>query len=194
LDTNLRDVDDLKMCQEMRGKHDALVVVTTDDQNPQLRAMFLESGADDFLRKPYSPAQLPAYINDASARRGYSKLIEMPSSIITVGPIRVNALYGEVSVDGKMSRLTPMESIVLHFLAVNANHVCTYSQIASYIWRFNNDGDTGLIKAYIRHLRRKIEPDPYNPIYIITIPEVGYMLVSHERDEAMQNTATDQDV
>jgi DNA-binding response OmpR family regulator len=176
------------MCREMRGKHDALVLVTTDEQDPQLRVMCLECGANDCLRKPYSPVQLPAYINDAVARRGGPNLVEIPSSIITVGPIRVDALHGEVSVDGKTTRLTPMESMVLHFLAVNANTVCTDSQIGSYIWRVNNGGCTGLIKGYIRYIRQKVEPDPSNPTYILTVPGVGYTLVSHDLDEAMQNT------
>jgi DNA-binding response OmpR family regulator len=101
LDTNLSDVDALKMCRDMRGKHDALVLVSTDDQDPQLRVRCLESGADDYLRKPYSPAQLPAYINDALARRGRPNFAELPSSIITVGPIRVDTPHLKVSVDGK---------------------------------------------------------------------------------------------
>jgi DNA-binding response OmpR family regulator len=194
LDTNLKDVDALKMCWGMRGKHDALVLVTTNDQDPQLRVMCLESGADDYLLKPYSPAQLPAYINDAVARRGRLNLAEIPSSIITVGPICVDASHLEVSIDGKTKRLTAMESMVLHFLAVNANTVCTDSQIGSYIWRVNNGGNTTLIKVYIRRLRQKVEPGPLHPTYILTVPGVGYMLVSHDLDEAMQNTSTDQDV
>ena len=194
LDTNLKDVDALKMCREMRGKHDALVVVTTDDQDPQLRVMCLESGADDCLRKPYSPAQLPAYINDALARRGRPNFAELPSSIITVGPIRIDTAHLKVSVDGKTTNLTAMESMVLHFLAVNANHVCTDSQIGSYAWRVNNGGDSGLIKVYIRHLRQKIEPNPIHPTYILTVAGVGYTLVSHDPDEAMQKTTAVQDV
>jgi DNA-binding response OmpR family regulator len=87
-----------------------------------------------------------------------------------------------------------MESMVLHFLAVNANTVCTDSQIGSYVWRVNNGGDTVLIKVYIRHLRQKIEPDPNNPTYILTIPGVGYTLVSHDLDEAVQKTSTDTDM
>lgn len=194
LDTNLRDVDALKMCREMRGKHDALVLVTTNDQDPQLRVKCLEAGADDYLRKPYSPAQLPAYINDAVARKGGPNLAEIPSSIITVGPFRVDTPRGEVSIDGKTTSLTAIERLVLHFLAVNANFVCTYSQIGSYIWRVNNSGDTGLINASIHHIRQKVEPDPRNPTYILTIPGVGYTLVSYGLDEAIQNTSTDQEV
>lgn len=117
LDTNLRDVDALNLCREMRGKHDALVVVTTDDQDPQLRVMCLESGADDCLRKPYSPAQLPAYINDALARRGRPNFAELPSSIITVGPIRIDTAHLKVSVDGKTTNLTPGELTTAEILA-----------------------------------------------------------------------------
>lgn len=194
LDTNVRDVDALHVCREMRRKHDALVVMTTDDQDPQLRVMCLESGADDYLRKPYSPAQLPAYINTSLARRGRPNLAEIPSSIITVGPIRVDARHCEVSVDGRTASLTPMESMVLHFLAVNANTVCTFSQIGSYVWRVNNDGGTGLLNSYIRHIRQRVEPDPIHPTYILTVSGVGYTFVSHDPDEAMQKTSTDQDV
>ena len=96
--------------------------------------------------------------------------------------------------DGRKDRLTPVEGKVLHFLAVNANKVCTASQIGSHVWGFSNDGDTGLVKVYIRHLRQKVEPDPGNPTYILTVPGVGNTLVSHDLDEAVQKTSTDTDV
>ena len=113
---------------------------------------------------------------------------EPPSSIITVGPIRLDILHHEVSVADKKSRLTPTESMTLHFLAVNANNVSTVSQLVSHVWGFSNTGDTGLVKSHIRHLRQKIEPDPSNPIYILTVPGVGYTLVRHDLDESVQNT------
>jgi len=118
------------------------------------------------------------------ARRGRPNLAEIPSSIVTVGPIRVDARLGEVNVDGRISRLTVMERVVLLFLAVNANNVCTVSQIVSYAWRVNNDEMTNMAHIYVRKLRRKIEPDPMNPTFILTIPGVGYKLVSHDPDEA----------
>src|SRR5258708_710028 len=193
LDTNLKDVDALKMCRDMQGEHDALVLVTTDDQDPRHEAIWLESGADDYLRKPYPADQLLAHIQQL-ARRGRSTRAPRPSSIITIGPIRFDSLYHEVIVDGRKARLTPVEAKVLHFLAVNANKVCTASQIGSHVWGFSNDEDNGLVKVYIRHLRQKVEPDPSNPTYILTIPGVGYTLVSHDLDEAPQKTSTDTDV
>lgn len=182
MDTALRDVDALAMCRDMRHKHDALVLVITDGKDVQDEVRCLESGADDYLRKPFFPTQLLARIH-ALSRRGRSSLAQRPSSIVTVGPIRVDSLHNEVTIDGRMARMTPTESKLLHLLAVNANNVCTASQIVSHIWGFGNDGDTCLIKAHIRHLRQKIEPDPGKPTYILTVPGVGYTLIRHTSEE-----------
>ena len=182
LDTAIKDVNALEMCQNLRHKHDALVLIMTDSKSVQDEVRCLESGADDYLRKPFFPSQLIARIH-ALSRRGRSSLTQRPSSIITVGPIRVNSLHNEVMVNGKMSRLTPTESKLLHLLAINANNVCTSNQIVSHIWGFGNDGDASLIKAHIRHLRQKIEPDPSKPIYILTVSGVGYSLLRHSSEE-----------
>ncbi len=182
LDTVLKDVDALDMCREMRHIHDALVLVVTDGKDVQDEVRCLESGADDYLRKPFFPAQILARIR-AVSRRGRSTLTQRPSSIIKVGPLCVDSLHNEVSMNGKSARLTPTESKLLHLLAVNANNVCTADQIVSHIWGFGNDGDSGLIKAHIRHLRQKIEPDPGKPCYILTVPGVGYTLVRYLSDE-----------
>ena len=183
LDTAIKDVDALEMCQMLRHKHDALVLVMTDGKNVQDEVHCLESGADDYLHKPFFPSQLLARIH-ALSRRGRSSLSQRPSSIITVGPLRVDSLHNEVTINGKMARLTPTESKLLHLLAINANNVCTANQIVSHIWGFGNDGDTSLIKAHIRHLRQKIEPDASKPTYILTVPGVGYTLIRHSSEEA----------
>jgi DNA-binding response OmpR family regulator len=182
LDTALQDVDALSMCRNMRHKHDALVLVITDGKDVQDEVRCLESGADDYLRKPFFPSQLLARIH-ALSRRGRSTLAQRPSSIITVGPIRVDSLHNEVSINGKTARLTPTESKLLHLLAANANNVCTASQIVSHIWGFGNDGDSCLIKAHIRHIRQKVEPNPGNPYYILTVPGVGYTMIRHSSGE-----------
>ncbi len=187
LDTKLKDVDALAMCREMRHTHDALVLVLTEGKDVHDEVHCLESGADDYLRKPFFPSQLLARIH-ALSRRGRSTLAQRPSSIITVGPLRVDALHNEVSVNGKVSRLTPTESKLLHLLAVNANQVCTAEQIVSHIWGFGNEGDSGLIKAHIRHLRQKIEADPGKPCFILTVPGVGYTFVRPSSEDEKYNT------
>jgi DNA-binding response OmpR family regulator len=181
LDTALKDIDALQMCRDMRHKHDALVLVITDGKDVQDEVRCLESGADDYLRKPFYPSQILARIR-AVSRRGRSSLEQRPSSIITVGPLRVDALHNLVTIHGKTARLTPTESKLLHLLAVNANNVCTADQIVSHIWGFGNDGDSCLIKAHIRHLRQKVEPEPGNPHFILTVPGVGYTLIRYQAE------------
>lgn len=179
LDPILKDVDALAMCCDMRSKHDALVVVVTDMKDVQDEVRCLESGADDYVRKPFSPAQLLARIH-AVSRRARSSLEQRPPSTVTVGPVFVDSLHNEARIHGKVARLTPIESKLLHLLAVNADDVCTADQIVNHVWGYHEEGSACLIKAHIRHLRQKIEPDPSRPRYIQTIPSVGYTLVRVE--------------
>jgi len=189
LDVALKDVDALEMCRDLRTKHDALVLVVTDGKDVQDEVRCLESGADDYLRKPFFPNQLLARIR-AVSRRTRSSVSQRPSSIITVGPIVVDSLHNEVKIHGKTIRLTPTEGKLMHLLAANANEVCTANQIITRVWGFGEVGDTYLIKAHIHHLRQKVEPDPNNPRYILTVPSVGYTLVRRPVDEDA-NTAND---
>jgi DNA-binding response OmpR family regulator len=177
LNTALKDVDAVAMWSEMRKRHDALVVVLTDGKDVQDEIRCLESGADDYVRKPILPTQLLARIH-AVIRRAHSRLAQYSSSIITIGLIRVNLVSNEFSIDGKAIHLSPTEGKLLHLLAMHANTACTISQIASYIQGSGNDKASSLVKVYIRRLRQKIEPDPGNPCYILTIPGVGYTLAS----------------
>ena len=183
LDTALKDTNALAMCRDMRQVHDALVLVLTDGKDVQDEVRCLESGADDYLRKPFFPSQLLARIH-ALSRRGRSTLQQRPSSLIKVGPLTIDSLHNEVRVNGKIIRLTPTESKLLHLMAINANNVCTADQIVTYIWGYGNDGDSGLIKAHIRNIRQKIEPEPGKPRYILTVPGVGYSLIRYQTDES----------
>lgn len=182
LDVALKDIDALEMCRELRLKHDALVLVVTDGKDVYDEVRCLESGVDDYLRKPFFPNQLLAHIH-AVSRRARSTVSQRPSSVLTVGPIVVDALHNEVRMQGKTIRLTPTEGKLMHLLAANANEVCTANQIIARVWGFGEVGDTYLIKAHIHHLRQKIEPDLQNPRYILTVPGVGYTLVRRSVEE-----------
>ena len=187
LDTSLKGIDTLAMCRDLRMKHDALILVVTDGKDVQDEVRCLDAGADDYLRKPFFPSQLLARIR-AVSRRARSTLEQRPSSIVTVGPIHVDSLHNEVTIHGKTARLTPTESKLLHLLAVNANDVCTANQIVTHVWGYDTEGDAGLIKAHVRHLRQKVEPDPSSPRYILTVPGVGYTMIRRSAEEAEEAT------
>ncbi len=191
IDPTLKDADGLALCQEMRMKHDALVLTIMDSSNVQDEIRCLKSGADDFVRKPFFPTQFLARLQ-ALSRRGRSNLPPSSSSVITVGSIHIDFLHNKVEVGTRTVRLTPIESKLLHLLAMNANHVCTTSQIVSHLWGFGNDGDGSLIKAHICHLRQKIESNPAQPTCIRTIPGVGYTLTSPKTEETQLTQEADE--
>lgn len=182
VDTALNDMDGLGMCRDMRVKHDALVLVMADGKDVHDEIRCLESGADDYLSKPFLPGQLLAHMR-AMSRRVRSTLERRPSAVVSVGPICIDSMHNEVTVYGKVARLTPTESKLLHLLAMNANDVCSSEQIVNYVWGYDESGDACLIKAHIRHLRQKVEPDPGNPQFILTVPGVGYTLIRQTPDE-----------
>jgi DNA-binding response OmpR family regulator len=178
IDPENNDNDPLGMCRELRDSHDALVLVVTRARGEDAESVYLENGADSFLAKPFLPRQMLAHLR-ALSRRVRSMLVRNPSTIITVGPLRVDTVRHEVTVNGKNVRLTPTESRLLHLLAANSNDICTLQQIVTHVWGFGEAGDTYLVKAHIRHLREKIEPVPSKPSFIVTTPGVGYMLKRH---------------
>lgn len=175
MDSQLSDVDPAAMCHDMQARHDALVLVLAERADAQTQVRYLDAGADAFLQKPFLPGQLMANIR-AITRRLRSSLKSRPLSLVQVGPIRVDTQRNQAHVNGKTVHLTPIESKLLHLLAINAREVCAADQIVEHVWGYGEYGDADLIKAHIRHLRQKIEPDPSNPRYIINVPGVGYSL------------------
>jgi DNA-binding response OmpR family regulator len=181
IDPESSDDDPLGMCRELRYAHDALLLVVARTRSEDAESAYLENGADSFLAKPFLPRQMLAHLR-ALSRRVRSTLVRNPSTIITVGPLRIDTVRHEATVNGKNVRLTPTESRLLHLLAANSNDICTLEQIVTHVWGFGEAGDTYLVKAHIRHLREKIEPVPSKPQFIMTTPGVGYMLKRHVSD------------
>ena len=188
IDSALGDIDVLSLCRNLQTAHDALVMVLTDESDVQTEIRCLESGVDDFLRKPFHPRQLLARIR-ALSRRSRSTLNLRPVSVTQVGPLRIDSLRNMVTVYEKTVRLTPTESKLLHLLALNANDVCTLEQIVTHVWGYDGDGDTTLIKAHIHHLREKIELDPTYPRFIMTVPGVGYTLLRTPEERQVKGEA-----
>lgn len=168
-------IEILEIIQDARAEHDAMVLGLTDELNDKVEAYCLESGADAVTKKPWAPKLLLAHIH-ALGRRVRTTVQRRPASLFTVGPIRFDAARNEVRINGADVHLTPTESRILQVLAINAGDVCTQAQIVMHAWGYGEEGDTYLIKAHIRNLREKIEPDPSKPRYIRTMPGVGYTL------------------
>lgn len=176
LDVEMPRLDGFEVCRRMSGESVAMVLFLTCRDHEMDEVRGLDLGADDYLRKPFSPRQLLARIR-ALARRVASTPHASSTSVVTSGPITLDSMRHEAMRDGIKVRLTPIESRLLHLLLTHAGQVLSTEVIVERVWGYS-DGDTGLIKTHIRHLRQKLEPEPNTPQYILTVPGVGYTFIA----------------
>jgi DNA-binding response OmpR family regulator len=173
LDIQMPKLDGFEVCRQMRTETNSMVLMLTSHDHEDHEVRGLELGADDYLRKPFSPRQLLARIK-ALMRRSNSPRGATNSSAVKVGPMTLDAMRHEVTRDGLKIRLTPTESRLLHLLISHTGQVLTTDMIIERVWGYDESGDSGLVKTHIRHIRQKVEPDPNSPQFIMTVPGVGY--------------------
>ena len=133
----------------------------------------LELGADDYIVKPYSKAELVARIK-AVLRRGVSDHAPGEGGVITAGPVTIDVERHAVSIAGVSISLPLKEFELLEFLVRNSGRVLTRTQLIDRVWGSDYFGDTKTLDVHVKRLRAKIEKDPANPIYIQTIRGLGY--------------------
>ena len=132
----------------------------------------LELGADDYVTKPFSSRELVARIR-AVLRRG-AEPAELVPAVLEAGPVRMDVERHVVSVGGAPVRLPLKEFELLEFLLRNAGRVLTRGQLIDRIWGADYVGDTKTLDVHVKRLRAKIEPDPAQPIYLLTVRGLGY--------------------
>lgn len=173
VDLGLPDMDGKEVVKEFRTWSFSPVIVLTVRDQEQEKIEALDLGADDYVTKPFSPGELLARIRVCLRRcTGIQQ-----GSVISCGALTVDLLQHRVSVSGHEVKLTPTEFEILKVLAQQAGKVLTHKQLLKLVWGQNYDEDTHYIRVYIGQLRKKIEPDPMQPRYIITETGIGYRLM-----------------
>ncbi len=175
LDLMLPDCDGVEFCREIRSQHFNLpVVMLTARDSVSDRVLGLESGADDYVVKPFETIELIARIK--ACLRRYS--VE-DQNCVNVGDIEIDYPRREVKVRGKAVELTPKEFDLLCFLIKNREKVLSRDFIRKSLWKDSKRlySWSRVIDVHIQHLRTKIEKDPSSPEYILTVPGVGYKFV-----------------
>ncbi|MEW6347902.1 MAG: response regulator transcription factor [Thermodesulfobacteriota bacterium] len=173
LDLSLPDVDGLQVCRRIRDKSDVpIIILTARDRVPD-KVLGLETGADDYLVKPFEYLELAARIKACLRRRGtYSGI----SSDLDFGTIRIDPPTRTVFKDGEKAGLTNREFDLLLLLARNAGRVLSRLDIRRQLWeRGELSSDTRAIDVHVQHLRHKLEANPCEPQFIVTVPGVGYI-------------------
>jgi two-component system response regulator RegX3 len=172
LDLMLPGLSGTEVCRELRSRsHVPIIMVTARDSEVD-KVVGLELGADDYVTKPFSSRELVARIR-AVLRRG-SEPEELLTSIVEAGPVRMDVERHVVSVDGVQVPMPLKEFDLLELLLRNAGRVLTRGQLIDRVWGADYVGDTKTLDVHVKRLRSKIEPDPANPKYLVTVRGLGY--------------------
>src|SRR5262249_8128427 len=181
LDLMLPKLDGFEVCRRIREFSLVPVVMLTARGEPVDRLRGFEVGADDYLAKPFVPAELLARVR-AVLRRSQQGGPSTTPVVVHCGEIAIDLLRRRVSVRDEIVKLTATEFRLLQELAVNVGKVLSHTELLTRVWGPEYLDDRDYLWAYIRHLRRKLEPDPEKPKYILSEPGYGYVLDCSARD------------
>jgi len=175
LDLGLPDGDGLRVLAALPpGEPRVPVIVLSARGHEGDKVIALDSGADDYLTKPFGAGELMARIR-AVLRRGPGAAGSSPD-VLDVGPIHIDQPRHEVTVEGTSIHLTPIEFKLLVALARHAGRVVTHRQLLREVWGPNAVETSHYLRVHVAALRRKLEPDPAQPRWLVTEAGVGYRL------------------
>ena len=175
LDLALPGIDGFALMQRIAQFTDTPVVFLSGRGGDQDIARAFELGADDYIVKPFSPTELVARVKASLRRSAAARAAEPPASY-ELGNLTINYAERRVTLADRPLRLTATEYKLLTELALNAGIVLTHKQLRRRVWAVRDPGDSGVLRTYIRRLRRTLGDDATNPTYIFNEPRVGYRM------------------
>jgi two-component system KDP operon response regulator KdpE len=182
LDLGLPDIEGTEVCRRIRARLDTPIIVLSARGAEADKVNALDLGADDYVTKPFGPEELLARIRAALRRVTPDETVEsgmLRAGDLTIDYDRRRVLRGEVEI-----RLTPKELDLLTLLVRNHDRVLTHRAILKAIWGPNAVEQPEHLWTLVAQLRRKIEPDPSNPRYLLSEPWVGYRFATGEPESA----------
>jgi DNA-binding response OmpR family regulator len=172
LDVNLPVLGGFEVCRRIRAEATTPIMLLTVRNSEEDQVRGLDDGADDYLTKPFSPRTLLARVR-ALLRRAE---IDRPSPL-QAGDLALDVERQSVSVRaGPPTRLTGLEFRLLQYLLANAGHTIPAERLTTHVWGYRGMGDKQLLKQLVHRLRQKIERNPAEPQYVITVAGIGYTL------------------
>ncbi len=171
LDLMMPGLSGTEVCRRLRQRSSVPIIMVTARDSEIDKVVGLELGADDYVTKPFSHRELAARIR-AVLRRGSDS--DLMPDVIEAGRVRMDVERHEVWVDGEPVRLALKEFELLEMLLRNSGRVMTRGQLIDRIWGADYVGDTKTLDVHVKRLRAKIEPDPANPVALVTVRGLGY--------------------
>ena len=169
LDLMLPGIDGIEVCSRIREESGVPIIMLTAKSDTSDVVKGLESGADDYVVKPFNPKELVARI-----RTRLRPTPEAPAGALTVGDLTLDVAGHEVRRGDAHINLTPLEFELLLALALKPQQVFTREMLLEQVWGYHYKADTRLVNVHVQRLRAKVELDPDNPRIVMTVRGVGY--------------------
>ncbi|GAA1476789.1 response regulator transcription factor [Nocardioides aestuarii] len=174
LDLMLPGLPGTEVCRQIRATSNVPVIMVSAKDDEVDKVVGLELGADDYVTKPYSPRELVARIR-AVLRRGAGEG-DVDEGALEAGPVRMDVERHVVTVNGTEQRLPLKEFELLEMFLRNPGRVLTRGQLIDRVWGSDYVGDTKTLDVHVKRLRAKLEPNPSEPAYLVTVRGLGYKL------------------
>ena len=173
LDIMMPKMDGFEVCRRLREWSQVPVIMLSALGDEGDKVKCLDLGADDYITKPFGASELTARVRAVLRRtEGAGTIPTQPS--FTSGDLEINFVKRRVTVAGNEVKLTPTEYALLQEFVLNAGKVLTHTYLLNKVWGSEYREDTQYLHVFVRRLRAKLELDPTNPRYILTVPGVGY--------------------
>ncbi|MFC2006061.1 response regulator [Chloroflexota bacterium] len=177
LDVMLPKMNGFEVCRILRKEMNTPVLMLTAKADETDKVVGLEIGADDYMTKPFSMRELLARVRAMLRRATMTELAPVnKDTVLRIRDLEFDSARHRVMLSGSVIELTPKEFELLGFLIGNIGLVFNREQLLEKVWGYDYSGDTRTVDVHIRWLRKKIETDPQNPKYLITIRGTGYKL------------------
>jgi two-component system response regulator MtrA len=169
LDIMLPGTDGIDVCRQLRAESGVPIVMLTAKSDTVDVVVGLESGADDYVVKPFKPKELVARV-----RARLRRTDDRPPESLQIGDVHIDVAGHSVTRDGKPIPLTPLEFDLLVALARRPHQVFTRETLLEQVWGYRHAADTRLVNVHVQRLRAKVERDPEHPEVVVTVRGVGY--------------------
>jgi two-component system KDP operon response regulator KdpE len=176
-DLSMPNMDGLELCRRLRTKSQVPIIVLSVKGEERTKVHALDAGADDYVTKPFGMGELLARVR-ANLRRLPTSVEEETGGVIESGDFRIDFDAHVVLVSGREVKLTPKEFDLLAYFARHAGKVLTHRALLNAVWGANSVEQPEYLRVFIGQLRKKLEPDPSSPSYIITEPWIGYRFLA----------------
>ena len=181
LDLGLPDMEGVEVCTRLREWTQIPIIILSVRDSERDKVAALDTGADDYLTKPFSIEELLARVRVALRHSASRKGAQgAQSKVVKAGPITIDLAWHIVKRGEEEVKLTGTEHKLLAYLAANHGRVLTHQSILTHVWGQEDADHTEYLRVYMRQLRKKLEADPERPQFILTEPGIGYRFIADE--------------